>query len=131
MLNLNLLLTRCMFALLLTAPLAGCDQIMEVLNKQQANGKAIGAACRHSGRALEDCYRRNPKISKADIFSGWKEMNEYMLAKKLDIVPPPPDISLINKNQANIAEDGSAPDQNSQEAKSAKKTEKASAAKSE
>ncbi|SMC21874.1 hypothetical protein SAMN02745857_01267 [Andreprevotia lacus DSM 23236] len=86
--------------------LTGCDQVMEVLNKQKANGKAIGAACRHSGRALEDCYRRNPRIAKADIFAGWKEMNEYMLAKKLDVVPPPPDLpatSAIPKAAANIA----------------------------
>ncbi|WP_211243484.1 hypothetical protein [Chitiniphilus eburneus] len=64
---------------------------MSALNKQTENGKAIGAACRHSGRALEDCYRRNPRVAKADIFDGWKEMNEYMQQKKLDIVPPPPD----------------------------------------
>ncbi|GAA5785427.1 hypothetical protein GCM10007860_03630 [Chitiniphilus shinanonensis] len=64
---------------------------MNAINKQTENGKAIGAACRHSGRALEDCFRRNPRVAKADIFDGWKEMNEYMLQKKLDIVPPPPD----------------------------------------
>ncbi|WP_144290416.1 hypothetical protein [Chitinilyticum litopenaei] len=71
--------------------LVGCDQVKQAMNKQQANGNAIGAACRHSGRSLEDCYRRNPKVPKADIFAGWKEMNEYMLTKKIDIVPPPPD----------------------------------------
>lgn len=83
--------------LLLLLPLAlslsGCDQVMELLNKPKANGKAIGAACRHSGRALEDCFRRNPKVPKADIFAGWKEMNEYMQSKKMDIVPPPPDVT--------------------------------------
>ncbi|MBB5190331.1 hypothetical protein HNQ50_001053 [Silvimonas terrae] len=67
--------------------LSGCDQVNTLLNKQQANGKAIGAACRHSGRALEDCFSRNPKIAKSDIFAGWKEMNEYMLARKMDVVP--------------------------------------------
>ncbi|QLI82076.1 hypothetical protein HZU75_11370 [Chitinibacter fontanus] len=83
--------------LLLLLPLAltlsGCDQVMELLNKPKANGKAIGAACRHSGRALEDCFRRNSKVPKADIFAGWKEMNEYMQSKKMDIVPPPPDVT--------------------------------------
>ncbi|MEJ2794482.1 hypothetical protein WAE56_13790 [Iodobacter sp. LRB] len=71
--------------------LTGCDKVMEVVNKQQANGKAIGAACRHSGRALEDCYRRNIRIPKADIFAGWKEMNEYMQQKKIDVIAPPED----------------------------------------
>ncbi|UXY14221.1 hypothetical protein N8I74_12945 [Chitiniphilus purpureus] len=71
--------------------LAGCDQINNALNQQTENGQAIGAGCRQSGRALEDCYQRNPRVSKADIFAGWKQMNEYMQAKKLDIIPPPPD----------------------------------------
>ncbi len=71
--------------------LTGCDKLMEIVNKQQANGKAIGAACRHSGRALEDCYRRNTRIPKADIFAGWKDMNEYMQQKKMDIIQPPED----------------------------------------
>ena len=69
-------------AVLLVTALAGCDQINDAMNKQKANGQAVGAGCRLSGRSLEDCYRRNPKISKPDIFSGWKDMNEYMQAKK-------------------------------------------------
>jgi hypothetical protein len=76
----------------LTLMLGGCDQVLEMVNKQKANGKAIGAACRHSGRSLEDCYQRNAKTAKADIFAGWKEMNEYMLSKKITVVPPPPDL---------------------------------------
>lgn len=72
--------------------LSGCDQIVELINKPKANGKAIGAACRHSGRSLEDCYQRNSRVPKADIFAGWKEMSEYMQAKKISEVPPPPDI---------------------------------------
>lgn len=72
--------------------LTACDQVLELVNKQKANGKAIGASCRHSGRSLEDCFRRNSKVAKADIFAGWKEMNEYMQAKKINEVAPPPDI---------------------------------------
>lgn len=72
--------------------LSGCDQILELVNKQKANGKAVGASCRHSGRSLEDCYRRNARVPKADIYAGWKEMNEYMQAKKIVEVPPPPDV---------------------------------------
>lgn len=77
---------------MLAVILPGCDLIDEQINKQKLVGKAIGAACRQTGRSLEDCYARNPKVSKPDIFTGWKEMNEYMQAKKLDIIPPPPDV---------------------------------------
>ena len=72
--------------------LSGCDQVLELVNKQKANGKAVGASCRHSGRSLEDCYRRNARVAKADIYAGWKEMNEYMQAKKITEVAPPPDV---------------------------------------
>lgn len=71
---------------------SGCDMLDEQINKQKLIGKAIGAGCRQSGRSLEDCYGRNPRIAKPDIYSGWKEMSEYMQAKKLAIIPPPPDI---------------------------------------
>jgi len=78
-------------SVVLTLSLSGCDQINEQLNKQKLVGKAVGAGCRQSGRSLEDCYSRNSKIPKPDIFTGWKEMSEYMQAKKLDVIPPPPD----------------------------------------
>ncbi len=85
-----LLRTFCLSAVL-TLFLSGCDQVNEQLNKQKLVGKAVGAGCRQSGRSLEDCYSRNSKVPKPDIFAGWKEMSEYMQAKKLDIIPPPPD----------------------------------------
>ncbi|WP_201799901.1 hypothetical protein [Andreprevotia sp. IGB-42] len=99
------------------------------MNKQKANGKAIGAACRHSGRALEDCYRRNPRIAKADIFAGWKEMNEYMLQKKIDVVPPPADqpADASNNKQpaANIASAADNADEGTDDASTApEKTDK-------
>lgn len=53
-----------------------------------ADGKAVGSACRHAGRALEDCYALNPKAQKAGVFTGWKEMNDYMREHKIDIVEP-------------------------------------------
>ncbi len=80
------------FTVLLVLALSGCDQINETLNKQKSIGKAIGAGCRQSGRSLEDCYQRNAKTAKPDIYDGWKEMSEYMQAKKLDVIPPPPDV---------------------------------------
>jgi len=73
--------------------LGGCDQIKERMGmpdpaKQAAEGNAIGSACRHAGRGLEDCYRLNPKAGKAAIFAGWKEMNEYMIKNNMQAVPP-------------------------------------------
>ncbi len=73
--------------------IAGCDQLMDRLNipnpvKIEAEGKAIGSACRHAGRGLEDCYRLNPQASKPAVFEGWREMNEYMLKNNMDAVPP-------------------------------------------
>ena len=82
---------RLFLAIAFVFSLSACDQVNTLLNKQQANGKAIGAACRESGRGLEDCYKRNGRVAKADIFSGWREMNEYMISKKMEVVPPPPD----------------------------------------
>jgi hypothetical protein len=84
-------------ALLLCLPwLAGCDQLVAQLGLPDpqreaaaalAEGKAIGSACRHSGRALEDCYTLNPAASKAAVFAGWREMNDYMTQNNLEVVP--------------------------------------------
>ncbi len=73
-------------------PLAGCDQLKERAGipdqaRIEAEGKAIGAACRHAGRGLEDCYALNDKASKAAVFAGWKEMNEYMIKNNMEAVP--------------------------------------------
>jgi hypothetical protein len=81
--------------LLLSVPwgLAGCDLLgIETLSQQQARraaeGKAIGSACRHAGRAIEDCYTLNRKADKAAVFAGWREMNDYMTENKIEVVAP-------------------------------------------
>jgi hypothetical protein len=76
---------------MLIGGISGCDRLNELANQAKFNGRAVGAACRHSGRALEDCFQRNARISKADIYAGWREMNEYMAKNKIEVVPPPPD----------------------------------------
>ena len=48
---------------------------------------AVGSACRHAGRSLEDCYSLNPAASKAAVFTGWRDMNDYMMEHKLEVVP--------------------------------------------
>ena len=86
------------FALLTLAPLwlAGCDQLgiesaSVAAARREAEGKAIGAGCRHSARSVEQCYAQNKRADKAAVFVGWKEMSEYMVANKIEAVPPPPE----------------------------------------
>ncbi|MCK6419503.1 MAG: hypothetical protein L6Q73_01135 [Aquabacterium sp.] len=87
---------RSPYALLLASALlalTGCDQLgiesaTAVAARKEADGKAIGGACRHAGRAIEDCYVLNRKADRAAIYSGWREMNEYMRENKLEPVVP-------------------------------------------
>ncbi|MFZ5547455.1 MAG: hypothetical protein ACOZJX_02050 [Pseudomonadota bacterium] len=73
--------------------LAGCDMLglegaTVIAERKAAEGKAVGAACRHAGRAIEDCYVMNKKAEKAAIYAGWREMDDYMRENKLEPVPP-------------------------------------------
>jgi hypothetical protein len=99
--------------------LSGCDQLgIETPAKAQertlAESKAIGSACRHAMRAIEDCYTLNPKADKSAVYGGWREMDEYMRENKLDgiapVVPrPPPEPPSKPKKAApkpSAAEDG-------------------------
>lgn len=52
------------------------------------DSKAVGAACRHSGRALEDCFALNPNTHQSGVFDGWRDMNDYMLANQIEVVKP-------------------------------------------
>lgn len=68
--------------------LAGCD-IPGMgpdprIAQREAEAKAIGGACRHGLRSIEDCYAMNEEASKAAVFSGWKEMDEYMRENKIE-----------------------------------------------
>lgn len=83
-------------ALVLCAALSGCDQLgiespAVTAARQEADGKAIGGACRHSGRALEDCYEMNKRASKAAVYAGWRDMDAYMRENKIEIVLPAPE----------------------------------------
>ncbi len=73
--------------------LSGCERLYERAGlpnpaKMEAEGRAIGSACRHAGRGLEDCFTLNPNAPKAAIFEGWKEMNEYMMKHNMQAMPP-------------------------------------------
>ena len=74
-----------------TLVLAGCD-IPGIgpdprIAQREAEAKAIGGACRHALRGLEDCFTLNPKAPKAAVFAGWKEMDAYMRENKLEGTP--------------------------------------------
>ncbi|WP_428717837.1 hypothetical protein [Undibacterium curvum] len=66
--------------------------------QKESDAKATGSACRHAGRAIEDCYALNPDAARAAVYAGWKEMNDYMRENKIENVkpeiapnePPPP-----------------------------------------
>lgn len=88
-------MTKLKTAFVITAAvlLGGCDMLgiqggAAKLAAQESEGKAIGGACRHAGRAIEDCYAYNPTASKAAVFAGWKAMNDYMAENKLEVVRP-------------------------------------------
>ncbi|MDA8443737.1 hypothetical protein [Paracidovorax valerianellae] len=55
--------------------------------QKEAEAKAIGGACRHALRGLEDCFTLNPKAAKASVFAGWKDMDQYMRDNKLEGAP--------------------------------------------
>ena len=84
-----LLATVCLAASLL----AGCDMLgidspEKIAAAREADGKAIGGACRHAGRAIEDCYALNKKADRAAVFAGWRDMNDYMRENKIEAVTP-------------------------------------------
>lgn len=84
---------RMLCLLLLLTSLSACDLLgipdpAKEAERKDAEGKAIGGACRQAGQALEDCFVLNPNAPKASIFAGWKDMNDYMTQNKLEIVKP-------------------------------------------
>jgi hypothetical protein len=112
-------------ALLVIAPalLGGCDQIASRLGledpsskeaKADAEGRAVGSACRQSGRAIEDCYSIYNWLPKSSIFAGWRDMNDYMQTNKLEIVepklPPPPPPGAKKKKAAEPVDEKKAED---------------------
>ena len=77
--------------------LSGCDLIQQKLGieapavkaaRLDAEGQAVGSACRQSGRAIEDCYSIYSWLSKASIYQGWRDMDAYMRDNKLETVEP-------------------------------------------
>ena len=96
--------------------LSACDQIGQKLGledpaKKEARlepeAKAVGSACRQSGRAIEDCYSIYSWLPKAGIYAGWREMDEYMRENKLETIAPqlpPPEPPGAKKKKKPAAE---------------------------
>ncbi|MEO7115819.1 MAG: hypothetical protein ABIZ18_08155 [Caldimonas sp.] len=73
--------------------LSACDMLgiespEKVAAAREADGKAVGSACRHAGRAIEDCFLIYRKSDRAAIFAGWRDMNDYMRENKIEAVSP-------------------------------------------
>jgi len=93
--------------LLIPLALGACEQLgledpAKIAANREAEGKAVGSACRQTARPLEECYALSPKAQKAAIFAGWREMDAYMRENKIEdtTVPKPGD----KADQANPAE---------------------------
>ncbi|MBL0917666.1 MAG: hypothetical protein IBJ14_03105 [Hydrogenophaga sp.] len=66
-----------------SALVAGCDALgietaTAVNARKEAEGRAVGSACRHAVRSIESCFQSNPRAGKAAVFAGWREMDQYM-----------------------------------------------------
>lgn len=94
--------------------LAGCDQLgietpQKAAERAESDAKAVGGACRHALRAIEDCYTLNPKADKAAVYTGWRDMDEYMRENKLEgiapVVPRPTPASSAPKKASEPEED--------------------------
>jgi len=83
-----LLLVAALLPALAGCELMGGEPAEAVAARREAEGKAVGGACRHAGRAIEDCFVLNKRADKAAIFAGWREMNDYMRDNKVETVPP-------------------------------------------
>ena len=77
--------------------LTGCDVIQQRMGivdpaakaaQAEADGRAVGGACRQSGRAIEDYYSIYSWLPKAPIYEGWRDMDTYMRDNKMETVEP-------------------------------------------
>ena len=120
-------LGRLLRAILIVAALglAACDSVQQQMGIEtsstkaaQADGKAVGGACRQSGRAIEDCYSIYSWLPRAAVYDGWRDMDAYMRENKLDTVEPqlPPVAAPSTKKKASTAAAAPAADKTSPKA---------------
>jgi hypothetical protein len=82
---------RALVSVIALVSLGGCDLLdggaTQAAAKAEADGRAVGGACRHAVRSIEDCYASYPRLPKASIFDGWREMDGYMRENNLQGMP--------------------------------------------
>ena len=101
---------------LLVVLFSGCDFVQQEMGiespaakaaRDEADGRAVGGACRQSGRAIEDCYAIYSWLPKAAVYEGWRDMDAYMRENKLETVepqlPPVPPPNTKKRPAANAA----------------------------
>jgi len=81
--------------------LSGCDMLgLETpgmaAQRQAQEAHAVGAACRHAVRSIEDCFAANPRMSRAAIFEGWREMDQHMRDNEIPGMPQQPVPAVAN-----------------------------------
>jgi hypothetical protein len=96
----------------LAALSTGCDRL-GVPNPErdaaikEADANATGAACRHAGRGIEDCYAKNPEAARASVYAGWVKMNDYMRENKMEDIKPVEDTAASTaESSASAATEG-------------------------
>ena len=120
------MITR-LFLIVALLGLTACDQVNQKLGLEdpakkearlEVEAKAVGSGCRHSGRAIEDCYSIYGWLPKAGIFAGWREMDEYMRDNKLETIEPqlPPPEGPGKKKKKAASADETAPEGNAKSA---------------
>lgn len=75
--------------------------------QREADGRAIGGACRHALRGIEDCYRLNEKALKTAVFEGWKEMDVYMRENKIEGIPPKDSVAATDEVEEVVVDEKS------------------------
>lgn len=110
-------LTLCLAAA--TSLLAGCEALgietaTQINAKKEAEGKAIGSACRHAVKSIEDCFGSYPRAGKAAVFAGWREMDQYMRENAVVGMPSAPDATGAAPATGEAITDGAKPGSGSQ-----------------
>lgn len=88
-----MLINKLLYLMLSLVLLTACERLgvpdpAKEAALKEADAKATGSACRHAGRAIEDCYSLNPDAARAPVYAGWKEMNDYMRENSMTEVKP-------------------------------------------
>lgn len=101
--TLRLLLIPALALLLAACDIPGLGPDPRIAQRE-AEGKAIGGACRYAVRGIEECYQLNPKALKTAVFEGWREMDQYMRENKIEGQPTPEAKEAAEEKKPPVAE---------------------------